>query len=76
MSAIEGCTTCGMADVGDEFHPHALCLLVKARNGDTTAARSDLAFIIARARDGDQWAAKRINTFLANVLRDERNNRV
>jgi DNA-directed RNA polymerase subunit RPC12/RpoP len=22
---IEGCATCGMADVGDEFHPHALC---------------------------------------------------
>jgi hypothetical protein len=31
---VEGsCTTCGIADVGDEFHPHALCLLVKTRDG-------------------------------------------
>jgi hypothetical protein len=71
----DGCTTCGMANVSEEFHPHALCLLVKARHGDTAKARSDLAFIIERSRDADTWVQQRIRTFLANTKRYERNSR-
>jgi hypothetical protein len=64
------CTTCGMANVGDEFHPHALCLLVKARGGDTRAARKDLASVLATARKGDMWTQKRIDRFCMNVKRE------
>lgn len=64
-----------MANVGTEFHPHALCLLVKARDGDTAAARSDMAFILVAARSEGPWLRSRIATFLANQRREARNRR-
>lgn len=65
----EACSECGMADVGAEFHPHALCLLVKARGGDTTAARKDMAFILGAARSNEPVTRKRVDNFLAAVNR-------
>lgn len=70
----EHCTTCGMANVSEEFHPHALCLLVKARNGDTAKARSDMAFIIRAAQeDSDVWLSERVATFLRNQAKETAN---
>lgn len=66
------CTECGMADAFGEYHPHALCLLVKARGGNTTAARQDMQAIIASARSNEPWVADRVNRFLANEGRRAR----
>lgn len=65
----EACTTCGMAEVGSEFHPHALCLLVKAHGGDTSAARKDMAFILGAARSDEPFTRERVDNFLAAVNR-------
>lgn len=73
--ANDGCTTCGMVNVSEEFHPHALCLLVQARGGDTAKARSDLVLLIELSRLDNTWTQERIETFLANTKRYERNNR-
>lgn len=66
-----GCATCGMLGGKEqpEFHPHALCLLVKARNGDTDAARSDLAFIIGAARTDDPVTRAMVDRFMRQVSR-------
>lgn len=68
------CATCGMLGGKEqpEFHPHALCLLVKARNGDTTGARSDLAFIIECARSSEPSTKAMVDRFLRQVNRDAR----
>jgi hypothetical protein len=63
----EACSECGMANVGNEFHPHALCLLVKARGGDTTAARKDMAFILGAARSTEPFTQLRVSAFLKAV---------
>lgn len=55
--------------MGTEFHPHALCLLVKARDGDTVAARHDLAFILGAARSKEPVTVKRVDNFLAAAWR-------
>lgn len=64
------CTECGMANVDDEFHPFALCLLVKARRGDTAKARSDMARIIRAARSDEERTAHRVSTFIANQKKE------
>jgi hypothetical protein len=71
MSGKIGCQICGMVEGKDrpEFHPHALCLLVKARNGDTDKARSDAAFIIRAARSTDPSTRAMVNRFMAQVNR-------
>lgn len=74
-SPNDHCTTCGMANVSDEFHPHALCLLVKARGGDTTAARSDMAFIMRVTLSRDVNTKSRVAAFLSNQRREEKNRR-
>jgi hypothetical protein len=58
------CTTCGMANCDDEYHPYALCLLVKARGGNTVAARKDMASIIENARSEDHWTATRVDNLM------------
>jgi hypothetical protein len=58
------CPECGMAEVGSEFHPHALCLLVKARNGDTIGARKDLAFVMRAARSKEPVTRRRVSSFI------------
>lgn len=65
------CTTCGMANVSDEYHPCALCLLVKARNGDTTKARSDMGAILRAGRATDSWLSERVTTFLRNQAKEQ-----
>jgi hypothetical protein len=50
-------------------HPHALCLLVKAWDGDTTGARRDLAFIIDSARSKEPVTEAMIDRFLRQVDR-------
>lgn len=67
-----GCTTCGMANCSGEFHPHALCLLVKARKGNTLAAREDMEFIIRAARTDEPATRKMVDRFLRNVNRELR----
>lgn len=67
-----GCTECGMANVSDEYHPHVLCLLVKARGGDTTKAREDLAFVLEAGREpANLWLRSRVDTFLANQAKEQ-----
>jgi hypothetical protein len=63
----DGCTTCGMADVGSEYHPYVLCRLVKARGGDTVQARRDLAGILRAGQSTDPWLQERIANFLKAV---------
>jgi hypothetical protein len=65
------CATCGMlgGEEQPEFHPHALCLLVKARNGDTDTARDDLAFIIGAARTKDPVTRAMVDRFMRQVKR-------
>jgi hypothetical protein len=67
MAENDGCTQCGMANVGKEYHPYTLCLLVKARGGDTTAARQELASVIWAARSNDSWSQPRVDAFLKAV---------
>jgi len=71
MSDNAGCSTCGMVQGKErpEFHPHALCLLVKARNGDTDAARSDMAFIIDAARTQEPATRAMVDRFMRQVKR-------
>lgn len=66
-----GCQECGMVEGKDrpEFHPYALCLLVKARNGDTDAARSDMAFIIGAARTTEPSTRAMVGRFMDQVKR-------
>jgi hypothetical protein len=64
---IEGCAQCGMANVGDEYHPYVLCLLVKARGGDTVKARRDLASVLRAGRSTDPWLQVRVASFLGRV---------
>jgi hypothetical protein len=59
-----------MANVADEFHPHALCLLVKARGGDTLAARKDLAFVMSAARSDEPATRYRVTSFIETVNRE------
>jgi hypothetical protein len=63
------CMECGMLVEGAEFHPHALCLLVKARGGDTVAARKDMAFVLRQARSDEPGVTRMINTFLRRERR-------
>jgi hypothetical protein len=63
----ESCSQCGMANVGKEYHPYTLCLLVKARGGDTTAARQEFAQVIQVARSNDSWLRRRVDEFLKAV---------
>lgn len=65
------CTTCGMllGAESPEFHPHALCLLVKARNGDTDKARIDMAFIIRAARAQEPGLKAMVDRFMGQVAR-------
>lgn len=66
------CAECGMANVSDEYHPQVLCRLVKARGGDTAAARSDLAAVLAAGRADDLWLKGRVNTFIRNQAKEVR----
>jgi hypothetical protein len=65
------CQECGMVEGKDrpEFHPHALCLLVKARGDDTDAAREDFAFIIRAARTKEPATRAMVDRFLSQVKR-------
>jgi|GEM_PF-4999959 len=63
----EDCSQCGMANVGKEYHPYTLCLLVKARGGDTTAARQELASVLQAGRSNDSWLRPRVDEFLKAV---------
>ncbi len=67
-----GCAICGMVGGKEqpEFHPHALCQLVKARNGDTTAARKDMAFIIGASRSKEPATRAIVDRFLRQVDRN------
>jgi len=40
------CKCCGAWGPANQYHPYAFCLLVKARGGDTKAARIDLNSVI------------------------------
>ncbi len=71
MASNDHCSECGMANVADEFHPHALCLLVKARGGDTAAARSDMAFVLRAAQSPEAFTQQRISTFLVRQTREK-----
>lgn len=66
-----GCQECGMVEGKDrpEFHPHALCLLVKARGGDTDAARQAMAFIIRAARSSEPVTRAMVDRFMGQVTR-------
>lgn len=68
---VSECATCGMLEGKEtpEFHPHALCLLVKARDGDTTAARKDMAFIIGAARSSEPATRMMVDRFMRQVTR-------
>lgn len=67
-----GCGDCGMVEGKEqpEFHPHALCLLVKARGGNTDAAREDMAFIIRTARTSEPAPRAMVDRFMRQVKRD------
>jgi hypothetical protein len=67
QAEMSACAECGMADVGNEYHPYVLCLLVKARGGDTTAARKDLVSVIDVARSEDSWLRSRVDALLKAV---------
>jgi hypothetical protein len=62
-----GCAQCGMANVGDEYHPYVLCLLVEARGGDTVKARRDLASVLRAGQSTEHWLQGRVATFLKAV---------
>lgn len=65
------CIECGMLGGREEpeFHPYALCLLVKARRGSTDQARRDIAFIIEAARSDDPWTKAAVDRFMRQVDR-------
>jgi hypothetical protein len=71
MTDKAACSICGMVQGKErpEFHPHALCPLVMARNGDTDAARSDVAHIITAARSDNPSIRAMVDRFMRQVKR-------
>lgn len=75
MPGPSDCQQCGMfIPAAGEYHPFAMCQLVKARGGSTRtgatdAARLEVASILRDGRSEDPNTRRRIDEFLARVPR-------